>query len=175
MPQIIFLLILLLVVYGFARGSASLAPWVPTHTKDYVRINRLITLADGQVFLDMGCGTAGLLIYLAKHNPQGRFIGVEIAWHLYIIARIRAWASGLGNLSIVWHDIFTFDISSADVLFVYGYPRSIKRRLTEKLIREAKVGARLFSYVFKFHELPLQERNQPDQRHVPIYVYRLRG
>ena len=38
---------------------------------------KYITLPDGGVGLDVGCGSGALTIACAKHNPQGRMVGVD--------------------------------------------------------------------------------------------------
>lgn len=172
MLEAIFLIIIIVSVYGFARGSSSLAPWVPTKTKDYQRINSLIKSHNPKKFIDLGCGSAGLIIYLAKENPNIEFVGVEIALPLFLFAWLRVKLSGLKNISIKYQDLFNIDLAKFDLIFVYGYPRSIKRRLTEKIKKEAKPGTILLSYVFKFHQLNLLKIDKPNQDSLAIFIYK---
>ncbi len=172
MLETLLLIVILISVYGFARGSSSLAPWVPTKVKDYQRINQLIKKNNPKKFIDLGCGSAGLIIFLAKKNPDIEFVGVEIALPLFLFAWLRAKFFGLKNLKIKYQDLFNIDLKEFDIIFVYGYPRSIKKRLTAKIKKQAKPGALLLSYVFKFHELNLLEIDKPTSDSLAIFVYK---
>ncbi len=172
MLETLFLIIVIITVYGFARGSSSLAPWVPTKVKDYQRINSLLEVNNSKRFIDLGCGSAGLLVYLAKANPGVKFVGVEIALPLFLFAWLRVKLSGVKNLTILYHDLFNVNLSDFDTIFVYGYPRSIKQRLTEKIKQEVKSSSVLLSYVFKFHNLNLSTVDRPTPNSLPIYIYK---
>ena len=173
MLETIFLIILLLVVYGFARGSSSLAPWVPTKRRDYKRLTVILNELKPRNMIDIGCGTAGQLIYQAKNNPDIFFTGIEIALPLFIIAWVRSYFSGLKNIHIIYGDLFKKNLSEYDVIYVYGYPRSIKKRLTEKIIAEARVGTYLISYVFRFHDLNLLRIDKPHKNSLALNIYKL--
>lgn len=172
MAETIFLILLLLVVYGFARGSASLAPWVPTKKRDYVRVAQLLNELKPKKFIDIGCGTAGQLIYHAKNKPDIHFTGIEIGLPLFIIAWLRSKISGCRNIHIIYGDLFNCSLVEYDMIYVYGYPRSIKKRLSEKILKELKSGSYLVSYVFQFHELKLWRTDRPDQNSLPLFIYK---
>lgn len=173
MAETIFLILLLLVVYGFARGSASLAPWVPTKRRDYVRVALLLDELKPQRFIDIGCGTAGQLIYHAKNKPNIHFTGIEIALPLFIIAWLRSKISGCRNIHIIYGDLFNYSLAEYDMIYVYGYPRSIKKRLSEKILKDAKIGSYLVSYVFRFHELKLWRSDKPQKNSLALFIYKL--
>lgn len=172
MLETIVLLLIIISVYGFARGATSLAPWVPTNRKDYKRINTILLSSQGKKFIDLGCGSAGLLVYLAKNNPQVYFVGVEIAFPLFLFAWMRVKLAGLNNIKILYQDLFRVNLTNFDIIFVYGYPRSIKKRLTEKIKGEFKSKGIILSYVFKFHELKLKQIDKPTDKDLPIYIYK---
>jgi SAM-dependent methyltransferase len=171
MLETIVLLLIIISVYGFVRGSSSLAPWVPTKAKDYQRINNLLIKSNPQRFIDLGCGSAGLLVYLAKNNPQVDFVGVEIALPLFLFAWLRVKLNGLKNITILYKDLFTVNLSNFDLIFVYGYPRSIKNRLAQKIKTEVKSKTVLLSQAFKFHDFKLTEVDKPNSNHLPIFIY----
>ncbi|HIC95652.1 TPA: methyltransferase domain-containing protein, partial [Candidatus Bipolaricaulota bacterium] len=49
--------------------------------------------------LDVGCGTGGLTLMLARSLPRGEVIGVDLCTEVLEIARRKAEAAGLGNAS----------------------------------------------------------------------------
>ncbi len=52
-------------------GKRKLSKQIIDGTAEY------ITLPEGGVGLDIGCGSGALTIACAKHNPQGRMVGIE--------------------------------------------------------------------------------------------------
>jgi SAM-dependent methyltransferase len=173
MAETIFLILLLFTFYGLARGSASLAPWVPTKRRDYKRLKLLLDELNPKSFIDIGCGTAGQLIYQARNKPDIQFVGIEIALPLFVIAWVKSYFSGCKNIRIIYGDLFHKTLTEYDVIYVYGYPRSIKKRLTEKIVSEAKPGSYLISYVFRFHELDLFKVDKPDKSSLALNIYKL--
>jgi len=128
--------------------SFFLAPWVPTPKKDLERINRLADLKSGDVFYEIGCGTAIVSTFIARKNPEVRVVGIELVFPLYLFAEIKRLVFGPKNLSIKFGDAFSKSYTDADVVYVYGLPRMVNGKLKEKIEDEFKSGARLVSLAF---------------------------
>jgi SAM-dependent methyltransferase len=61
--------------------------------------------ADGWAVLDVGCGTGGTSIELAKRvGPRGRVVGVDLSATLLALARDAAGRSGVTNVTFVQAD-----------------------------------------------------------------------
>ena len=133
-------------------AKKTVAPWFPTRKKDFPRINRLAGLKPGQVFYDLGCGDARVCAYMAKHNPESKVVGVEVVRFLYLLARARKSFSKLDNLEIKLADVFSEDLSSADVIYTFAIIESINGKLKEKLKSEMKKGGKLISYAFSIED-----------------------
>ena len=169
----IILAILALVLFGFSLGSVSLAPWVPTRRKDFERIEQLVSLRAGDNFIELGCGTAGLLLYLAKKYPRIKFVGIEIAWPLFLTAWLRVRLLGLNNVKVILKNIFKHNLSQYDVIFSYGLRQEAHTRLARKIGSECQSGCMVISYTFPLPQLNLITKDKPDLNHVAIYLYRL--
>lgn len=134
-------------------------PFVPTVGEQRKIILREVSgylqdLAAGAKVIDPGCGTANILLTLARQFPQHRFVGIELNKFWY---RIAAWrARNLPNVQIVHDDMFKSSFESADVMLCFIFDKLIPR-LSAKVQSEAKPEVRIYSNGFKFPEMDLQE------------------
>lgn len=97
-------------------------------------------------FIDIGSGLGGLLMRLEKNKPTSTFFGVEIAPIPWLISYIR----GLFRHSQVkfkFGNLENTDLSEFDIVFCYLSPAAMPK-IWEKVQREMKKGAILFSYEF---------------------------
>lgn len=155
-------------------AARSFAPWVPTWSKDLERIGRLAKLQPGETFYDLGCGNGKLVLYMATHFPVTA-IGIELSWPLWCICVVRKWLSGArAQLAhFRFGNLFRMNLSSADVIYVFGMPKSLQQRMLGKLRRDARPGTRVISYTFAIHGLEPVLVDKPNPKDIPIYLYRL--
>lgn len=165
-------IIVLLVLGGSAIYAwFSLAPWVPTNLSDLKKINAIAHLKKGQTFVELGCGNGRVCGFIAKHNPEASVVGVELAFVMYLITRIRVALFGPRNLRVVFGDALKYDISDADVLYVYGLTKTVNARLKSKILHEMKSGAVFISYVFALKKWPGKSQTYTGKRNFNIHVY----
>lgn len=134
-------------------------PFVPTVGKQ-----RRIIVAEVSKFLsqakttckiiDPGCGTANMLLELAKKFPQHQFVGIELNKFWWRIANFRA--RNLDNVQIVHNDMFKESFANADVMLCFIFDKLIPK-LSAKIVAEAKPEVQVYSNGFKFPELALQQ------------------
>lgn len=172
---IIFLLIIIILLIGFFTlifSVLSIAPWLPAKSKDLERINRLANLQPQQSFYELGCGDGRVCLYLAKHNPQAKIIGIEISLLFFCLAKFRASLSGHKNLKIIFGNALKKDLSQADVVYVFGVRRSMNQLLKDKFSKELK--GKVLSYVFKINDWPGKViEDKPSKESVSIFIYEL--
>lgn len=154
---------------GYA--SLSLAPWVPSRKKDLPRIFKLAGLKPGEKFYDLGCGNGRLAIY-AANNFQAQAIGVELALPLYFVCVIRRLFNGNKLLIFKLKNLFKENLSSADVVYIFGMPDKLKTKMREKLERELKLGARVITYAFPIKDWTPEIVDKPNERDISIYLYK---
>jgi len=94
----------------------SCALWGPeTRSLDDAEENMLAEtarraeIADGQRILELGCGWGSLSLYLARHFPHSKILGVSNSHSQREFIEARARECGLGNIRIVTEDINRFD------------------------------------------------------------------
>lgn len=166
--------ILVIVLLSLVIAWASLAPWVPTRTKDLERINKIAKLKPRQTFLEMGCGNGRVCSYIAKKNPQAKVIGIELAFLFYLFTKIRVVLFGPKNLQIVFGNALKYDISKVDVLYVFGLIDTVNTQIKEKVLREMKANAKLISYMFAMKEWKGKQKTYKEAPKIPaIHVYQL--
>lgn len=147
---LVFFIVVILgitLLYSFV----SLAPWVPTLNRDMERINRLADLKERNIFYEIGCGSARVSYYIAKHNPQTQVVGIELALPLYIFAKLKS-LLGPKNLRIEFGDALLKNYSDVDVVYVFGLPKTVNGKLKGKLENELKSGAKYISYAFTVND-----------------------
>lgn len=121
----LFLILSLLIAVGaaaafiFSMLSFILggAPFVPTPSKVVNRMIELANIKPGQKVYDLGCGD-GRLVIEANKKHQAKAVGIEISPLAYILARLRAFASG-ADVTFILGNFMNYDISDADVVFCY--------------------------------------------------------
>ncbi len=148
-----------------------MAPWVPTRRKDFSRIDKLAKLKEGDNFVDVGCGTGSLLVYLAKKYPQTNFVGIEIAWPLFLITYSKKIFFGCQNIELKNRDFFKCDFSDYNKFFVYGLTRKAFSRLSQKIKKECDSGTKIISYTFSIADLNLIKKEKSGNNGVPINLY----
>ncbi len=165
-------LICFILLLPIALAALSLAPWVPTKKQDLERISQYSDLKPGQIFLEMGCGDGRVCTYIARKNPEAQVIGIELALWLYVYARIKQMITGPKNLKIIFGNALKHDFSVIDVLYVFGLPETVNKKVKTKVIKEMKPGAKLISYIFTIKDWPgtIQEhQSSKDEARILVY------
>lgn len=120
--------------------------FVPTPMSAVERMIDMAGLKRGDKVYDLGCGDGRIVVAAAQRHGV-KAIGVDIDPERVEESLAKVRAAGLGNLvSIRQADVFTLDLSDADVVFLYLTPRLNERLMPQ--LRKLKAGARIISYEF---------------------------
>ncbi len=103
-------------------------------------------------FLDMGCGTGGVLSSLARTRPSGNYHGIESAPLPFLVSRLRA-ITGSGRCSVTWGDYGELDLGRFDVVYAYLSPAAM-RDVWRKASSEMRPGSVLISNSFAVPGVP---------------------
>lgn len=76
-----------------------------------------LSLAPQDVVVELGCGSAPVLARLGRKFPTTRFIGIEIQWWPFLLAKWRT--RRLPNVTIRRGDFLKADLSTATL--IYGF------------------------------------------------------
>ncbi len=162
---------ILLLLLPVMMAAISVAPWVPMKKKDLKRVNSLAALQDGDVFYEIGSGDGRVCHYIAKNNPKVHVIGIEMAFPIYILSKIRNAFNPQDNLKLYHANAFKFDISNADVVYTFAMQKSINEKLKNKFLKELKKGAKIVSYVFSMKQWEGDKYTDFQPKSLPIHVY----
>lgn len=124
-------------------------------------------------FVDLGCGTAGTLLQLARQFPRGRFVGVETAPLLFVVAWLRCLFQE--NCSIRYRSLWRVDLSQFDVVYCFLSPVPMPR-LWAKAQAEMRAGSRLVSNTFEIPGVPADRLLEVGQgRQTALLIWQIKG
>jgi outer membrane protein assembly factor BamB len=138
-----------------ARPRAADEPdavFVPTPQDVAERMVTLAGVRAGEVVVDLGCGDGRLVVTAARRHAC-RAIGYDLDPECVRLARANAGQHGVADrVRIEPRDIFTVDLSEADVVFLYLSPELNERLLPQ--LAKLKPGARVVSHAFGIPGVP---------------------
>jgi hypothetical protein len=149
-------------------GRAPDAVFVPTPQDIVERMLREAGVKKSDVVVDLGSGD-GRFVITAAEKFGCKAIGYEIEPRLVEQSRDALAAKNLGALARIEHkDLFTVDLSGADVVTVFLYPRLMERLIPQ--FEKLKPGSRILSHQF---EIPgvipdksfIVESNEDGEKH----------
>lgn len=146
--EYIFSVFMLVILLPLAIAGASMAPWVPTRKRDIERLLEILNLKKQETLLEIGCGDGRVSRAIAKKFPDSQITGIELAFPMYILAKISQYFIGPKNLHIKFWNAFKQDLSSYNCVYVYGMPEKMGSKIVPKFLTDAKIWAKLYSYVF---------------------------
>jgi cyclopropane fatty-acyl-phospholipid synthase-like methyltransferase len=142
--EAVLAIMVLLILCSAAVAGLSAAPWLPTLPSQRRHFVDNLPLKPNQTVVDLGCGDGSLLFALARRHPEAQYIGYDISLLPLAIAWIRkAWSPrAYRNVHIRFGNLFTQDVSQADVIIIFllgkSYPKLV-RRLNNRVKPEARV------------------------------------
>jgi predicted RNA methylase len=125
-----------------------IAPYVPSPLPVIQHMLKLADLKAGEVLFDLGAGDGRTVIVAAK-SFGARAVGVELREDLAKKALSTIHDSGLADrVTIVNGDMFSVNLSSADVVFLY-LTTSANEKIRPKLETELRKGVRVVSHDYE--------------------------
>lgn len=125
-----------------------IAPFVPSPMIVVERMLKIANLKAGEVLFDMGAGDGRTVIMAAK-SFGARGVGIELREDLAKKALSNIHENGLSDrVTIVNSDMFTVNLNSADVIFLY-LTTSANEKIRPKLESDLKKGVRVVSHDYE--------------------------
>ena len=123
------------------------APWHPLMPYTICRILNFVDIRSGETICDLGCGDGRVLITAAKkYSAKG--VGVEIDPIKVGLARLLVKLKKVDErVSIIRGNIFDFDPSDADVVYLYLTHQAMDKLFPE-ILKKLKPTVRIVSYRF---------------------------
>lgn len=153
----------------FWRTDRSRVPLYLSNQTTAAAVARLLPTGHCQA-ADLGCGSGGLLKFLARTRPDGDFLGIEHAPLPWLWARVST--RGLANCHIRYGDFWQHPLDRYDLIYAFLSPAPMAR-LGAKAAAEMRPGAWLVSNSFP---VPGREPDRildlADRRRTRLYCYR---
>lgn len=92
-------------------------PYVSSPDWTIAALSERLHLGPQDVFVELGCGDARVLVGVAKHFPETKYIGYEIQWWPFLLAKWKC--RNMKNISIYRQNFLKVDLSAATI--IYGY------------------------------------------------------
>ena len=141
-------------------------------------VDKMLELADVKktdAVYDLGSGDGRIVIAAAKKYGC-KAIGYEIDKELVELSRQKSEMAGVKSLvTIELQDLFTADLSNADVIAVYLLPKQLEKLLPQ--LEKLKPGARIVSHYFALPDIPpdktVKVQSPEDSNEHTIYLWTL--
>ncbi len=172
-PPAWFLAAFLLLALVYWSSFRTQVPLYLSNRTTMQALESLLSAEMPQSVADLGCGTGGLLAYLARARPDCRFEGVETAPLPWLLAWLGT--RTLPNCRISRDDFWHQSLARHDLVYVFLSPVPMPR-LWQKAKAEMRPGSLLVSNSFP---VPGVEADQvitlPDRRATQLFLYRMSG
>ena len=167
---IVLLLLSLLVVFLlFAFDTFLDLPYVATGKEKIPTIIKLANIKSGDIAIDLGSGD-GRLLFAAAAKSGVHAIGYEVNPFLVVLTKILALFKGLSKkIEVRRQNLWDADLSSADVIFVYGRAKTMPK-FENFLYQNAKKRTRLIVNTDKTVPFPTKK---PIKSENGIYLYKV--
>jgi len=174
-------LLILIVTPLIAEEHAEDPQWIRTPDVVYVGtpydvVSEMLHMAQvkkDDLVVDLGCGDARILV-LAAHKYGSRGIGYDIDPDMVRASRRNVEKNNVADLvQIIQADIFTVDISKADVLPIYLLPEMNLRLLPQ--FETLKPGSRLVFHNYDLEgfvpDIKMEVLSNEDNSIHTLYLY----
>jgi hypothetical protein len=174
LPSWVFLVGFLLLVLG---NWNSVGERVPLYLTGARSRRQLAEWLAGQAaafrFVDLGCGPAGTLLWLARRFPRAQFVGVETAPLPFVIAWLRALAQD--NCRIRYENLWRTDLAQFDMVYCFLSPAPMAALWT-KAVAQMAGGTWLVSNSFEVPGVPADQQVElHDWRRSRLLLWRMPG
>ena len=144
------------------------APWHPLSNKNIDRIIKFADLKPGEKFYDLGSGDGRVLIAASRENCV-RGIGVEIDPIKVWLSRCFTTTAKLTDkIQIYRGNMYDFDVSEADVIYLYLTHQALDR-LFPKILSRVKPSVRIVCYRFCIRNMEPVKVNKDKN----LFLYRV--
>ncbi len=121
-------------------------------------------------FVDLGCGTGGLLLAISRLRPDCNFTGIEHAPIPWLVASLRCW--GQANCHVRYGNFWKLPLGQFQLVYAFLSP-AVMLRLWTKVEEELNDGSWLVSNSFAVPEISeTQVLTVNDRRKTQLYCYK---
>lgn len=174
LPSWVFLAGFLLLLLGNWNSVGERVPLYLTGARSRQQLAELLVRQPASFrFVDLGCGPAGALLWLARRFPQAQFVGVETAPLPFAIAWLRALPQH--NCRIRYENLWRTELAEFDVVYCFLSPAPMAA-LWARAVAQMTGGAWLVSNSFEVPGVPADQQVElHDWRDSRLLLWRMPG
>jgi hypothetical protein len=162
------LIALLIVIYSFSTG---ISPMPSSYKAKKQLLMALPNNIEGPIY-ELGAGWGTLAFPLAKQHPLCQVLAFEVSPIPWLYLKLRKLISKQKNITIIRKDFFKTNLSHAQVIVCYLYPKAMER-LKAKFETELTPGTIILSNTFAIPQwTPIEIYELDDLYKTKIYKYR---
>jgi len=140
----------------FWNSATGQVPLYLTNTKTWTTIQALAKGAGAKTFIDLGSGSGGGVVFLARALPELVVTGVETAPLVYLLSKLRVALLARANAKIRYRNIWQEDLSTYDLVYCFLSPVPMPE-MYSKARKEMRPGTLFVSNSFTVPD------HQPDR------------
>jgi outer membrane protein assembly factor BamB len=155
------------------RPGGGRSVFVPTPHDVVEKMLELAAIQESDLVYDLGSGDGRIVIAAAKKYGC-RAIGIEIDRELVELSGDKAKQAGVAKLvTFECQDVFTADLSEAEVVAMYLLPQQLKQLIPQ--LEKLKPGARIVSHQFEIPGVAAEKKlviqSKEDGEEHPLYLW----
>ena len=165
--------LILLVVFGliFLPTFWTRVPYYPSSQKVYSLLSEELPQQKSFRFLDIGCGDAKLLSFLADRFPLGNFEGVDLSPSAIVAAKMNT--RGKSNVKVSLADYWNKSFQNYDFIYAFLSPTPMPK-IESKACDELKEDSILFVNTFSLPNLKaIKEIAINDNNQTSLFIYKI--
>lgn len=173
LPSWIYLIVFVGLALVYWNSAGERVPLYLTNRTTWTALVELLPARADLAFVDIGCGLGGVLTFLARHRPQGRFDGIESAPAPFAASWLRLKLYGPPNAHVVYGDYWKADLSRYDAVYCFLSPAPMPD-LYRKVRAEMRSGSLFISNSFPVPDFPADEIvTVNDRRRTRLHIWRI--
>lgn len=170
-PSWLFLSITLVLGAIYAPALWTRVPLYPTPNASYAAILADLPIDKPFSFIDVGSGTGQLLFFLARHRPNGEFVGVEAGPIPYLYSRFLKSYYSATNVTVRMQDFWNTNFAAFDWVYTFLSPAAMPK-IWEKVKNELEQGT-FITNAFPVPAEPTEVVPIKNQRCSALYIHRI--
>ena len=135
----------LIIIGSLAYAAYSGAPWVPTWKKDLKRVEKLLDLKEGEMFIELGSGNGRVCRHLAKET-RADVSGIELSILQHVVSLVQNQILR-SRARALFGNVFNHDLSKYDAVYLFLMPETYLK-IRPKFEKELRSGTKVVSYVW---------------------------
>jgi hypothetical protein len=172
-PGYVYLAPLIVIGAIYSPALLNRVPYYPTPRPAYAVILAELPTDRPFEFVDIGCGFGDLILFLARHRPNGKFVGIELGPLPCLIAKLKSIIQSAPNVTVKWRNMWRFSLSQSDFVYTFLSPAAMDE-IWHKAADEMPANSTFITNTFPVPSPAHEEIAVRDERASRIYIHKIK-